>query len=133
MAGNTTKFENVKLWHNEYGEGNEIYHTYSVSVSSKKKDGDGYDNIYLPVFFRQGTPVIHNGSTVSMDGFLTCRTRKNGEKYIGMQVMNYEVLWGMSANDDSPVYDDADAVNDSFEQAEEDLPFESVSDETIPF
>lgn len=123
MAGNSIKFENVKLWHSEYGDGNEIRHSYSVGVSSKKKDSDDYNNTYLPVFFMKNTPILHNGSTVNLEGFLTCRVRRDGSKYIGMQVMKYEVLFDKDADDSNFTYDDADAVNDSFEQVEQEIPF----------
>lgn len=134
MAGNSIKFEGVKLWHNEYGQGNEIYHSYSVGVSSKKKDSNEYYNTYLPVFFMKNTPVIHNGSTVNLDGFLTCRVKKDGTKYIGMQVMKYEVLFDKDAGTDED-FGSTGGEFDSFEQAERDLPFACVDDQDdiIPF
>lgn len=106
------KFENVKLWSREWEEGR---YTYSVQVSSKKQDGS-YDNTYLPVRFKSGVPHISNGSRVNLDGFLTCGVKKDGTKYIQMQVMDYEVLF------DKPD-DSADDELDSFAEVEEDLPF----------
>lgn len=110
----------VRVWRKDIETHDGIKHRYSMSISSKK-EGGGYDNIYLPVVFskKSGAPSkISNGAICDFEGFPTVNawTDKDGNAHKDLQIMVMKVR--LHDTDD-----EADIDTDSFEQLETDIPF----------
>ena len=113
--------KNVKVWRKDIEGRNGTFYRYSVSVSSKREDGS-YTTEYLPIRFakRANMPErITNGARVNFSGFLSVNERPgmdgNTIKELQIIAMKAEL---MDADDGDPT----EGV-DSFEQAEDDIPF----------
>lgn len=109
--------ENVKVWRRDVEGRNGTFYRYSVSISKKKEDGS-YTNIYVPIHFAKGCnapEVIPNGAVCDFSGFLSVDTftGKDGE----VKTLN---IVAMKARFEDL---DDDGFDDSFAQAEGDLPF----------
>lgn len=106
------KGTNVRLWANEHDGRNGTWYSYSISFS--KKDGDKYINKPIKVFFSKDTWIpdsAKQGVTIDFEGFptLDIYTDKNGNERKEVAVYIKKVDWK--------------GLADSFEEAEEDLPF----------
>ena len=105
--------KNVKLWKNEHEGRKGKFYTYSVSVSKKQKDGS-YKNKGMKVYPKDGLPNdLPNGATCDIEGFLTLDvyTGRDGEVATPMIYAN------------NIKFHDIDLDLDSFEQLDEDVPF----------
>lgn len=108
--------DKVKVWRKDFEGKNGTFYRYSVSVSRKMEDGK-YVNAYIPVVFskKSGAPEkISNGAVCSIEGFMSVDsyTDKEGKTRNTPQIVVMKVD-----------FEDASEGNDSFEQAEEEVPF----------
>lgn len=104
--------DRAKIWRKDYTGKNGDFYRYSVSISKKNEDGK-YVNAYLPVKFskKAGAPEkIENGTMCAIEGFMSVETYKDKDGNERTQPM----IVVMSAQ-----FED----EDSFVQAEEDIPF----------
>lgn len=107
----------VKVWRKDYEGRNGAYYRYSVSVSSKREDGS-WASVYLPVKFAkrcEAPEKIPNGTECDFSGFLSVDTYKDAE---GNEVRTLSII---AMNASFPALDDG--TGDSFEEAEDDIPF----------
>ena len=111
--------KNARIWRKDIEGRKGTFHRYSVGVSKKTDDGS-YITAYIPIIFakRANMPEkIENGAKCDFSGFLSVDTYtdKDGEirKQINIIAMNARLT---DAEDPS-------ADVDSFEVAEEDIPF----------
>ena len=107
--------KNVKLWKNEHEGRKGTFYTYSVSVSKKMKDGS-YKNKGMKVYPKDGLPNdIPNGAVCDIEGFMTLDVyeSRNGEVSNPMIYANSIKFHDYEAQGDY----------DSFEQLDEDVPF----------
>lgn len=107
--------KNAKIWRKEIDGKNGTFYKYSVSVS-KKVDGH-YVNAYIPVIFSRkadAPDVIDNGAKCSFSGFMSVDsyTDKDGNTKNTPQIVIMSVD-----------FDDPTTGVDTFEQAEEEIPF----------
>ncbi len=118
---NSIRFTNTKIWRKDYEGQNGTFYTYNISVSKKNQD-NSWSNAYLKVKFAQSADApekISNGTIADLEGFLTVDSYRNKE---GKEV-NQLMLMVMNLNiQDDDRYEDISEV-DSFEQAEEEIPF----------
>jgi len=102
----------AKIWRKDIQGRNGEFYRYSVGVRGKNKDGKDV-NAYIPIRFSKKCDVpekIENGATCAIEGFMSVEsyTDKDGNE------RNQPMIIVMSAK-----FEDAD----SFEQIEEDIPF----------
>ena len=105
----------AKIWRKDLEGKNGPFYRYSVSVSKKMEDGT-YINAYIPIKFskKSGAPEkIPNGASCSLEGFMSVDSYRDKE---GKQV-NTATIIAMK------VSFDGEDLPDSFEQAEEEIPF----------
>ena len=108
--------KNAKIWRKDIEGKNGTFHKYTVSVSKKDMNGN-YVNAYIPVVFskKSGAPEkISNGVVCDFSGFMSVEsfTDKEGKARTNPQIVIMEVEFA----------DITEGV-DSFEEAEEDMPF----------
>ena len=106
----------AKIWRKDFEGKNGTFYKYSVSVSKKNQDGK-YVNAYIPVRFTKnsGAPEkIENGTTCSIEGFMSVESFTDREG----NTRNTPQIVVMKAD-----FDDPTEGVDSFQQAEEDIPF----------
>jgi len=72
------------VWANEYN--GKRY--YSLSVGSKKQDGDGWDNAKQPIRFKSGIKV-NNKTEISFKAFPTVGKGKDGN-FVLWQITEYQ-------------------------------------------
>lgn len=124
--------KNVRLWKNERSSKNgRTWNDYSIGVSKKKQSG-GYVNGYIKVKFGRDVVVpdeIPNGAKMDFEGYISLDVYedRNGQEVKKDMIMitraSFHDLYG---DDDSrgnytSTSDYGDI--DSFEQAEDDIPF----------
>ena len=118
---NTIIFKDTKIWRKDYEGQNGTFYAYNISVSKKNQD-NSWSNAYIKIKFSQSADApekISNGSVADFEGFLTVDTYKNKE---GKEV-NQPMIMVMKLNlHNDERYDYIDEV-DSFEKAEEEIPF----------
>ena len=108
--------EKAKIWRRDFEGKNGTFHKYTVSVSKKNQDGK-YVNAYIPLFFTKnsGAPEkIENGTTCSIEGFMSVESFKDKDG----NMRNTPQIVVMKVD-----FDDPTEGVDSFQQAEEDIPF----------
>ena len=108
--------EKAKIWRRDYEGKNGTFHRYSVSVSKKNDDGE-WINAYIPVLIskKAGAPQkIDNGTWCSFEGFFSVEsyTDKDGKARNNPMIVITKIG-----------FDDPTAGVDSFEQADDDIPF----------
>ena len=106
------KEKNAKIWRKDIQGRNGEFYKYTVSVSSKNKDGK-YVHAYIPIKFAKKADApekIENGALCSFEGFMSVEsyTDKDGNE------RNQPVIIAMSVLFDG---------EDSFEHMEEEIPF----------
>lgn len=106
----------AKIWRKDYEGKNGTFYKYSVGVSRKTQDGK-FVNAYIPVTFskRADAPEkIDNGALCDFEGFMSVDsyTDKDGKTRNTPQIVVMSVE-----------FDDPTVGVDSFEQAEEEMPF----------
>lgn len=106
----------AKIWRKDYEGKNGTFYRYSVSVSKKTEEGR-YVNAYIPVVFsrKSNAPdVISNGALCDFSGFMSVDsyTDKDGNTRNNPQIVIMKVD-----------FDDATEGVDTFETAEEEIPF----------
>lgn len=111
--------KNVRVWRKDMEGRNGTFYRYSVGISKKTEDGS-YVTAYMPIRFTKNAHMpgkIENGAKCDFNGFLSVDTYldKDGNevKQVVIIAMNARLT---EAND--PTED-----VDSFEQAEDDIPF----------
>ena len=112
------KQKKCKIWRKDVEGRNGTFHRYSVSISSKNEDGS-YDTVYLPVKFakKAGAPgKIKNGAECDLEGFLSvdAYTDREGNRVKALQIIAMKAAFD---------YDADEEFEDSFEEAEDDIPF----------
>lgn len=108
--------KNAKIWRKDIQGKNGTFYRYSVSISKKTTDGK-FVNAYLPVMFSKKSDapaVIDNGAVCNFSGFMSVDsyTDRDGNTRNTPQIVIMKVE-----------FDDPTTGVDSFEKAEEDLPF----------
>jgi hypothetical protein len=101
----------AKIWRKDYQGKNGEFYRYSVSVSKKNEDGK-YVNAYIPIRFSKKADApekIENGAVCSFEGFMSVESFKDKD--------------GNERNQPMIVVMSAQFEGDSFEQMEEDIPF----------
>lgn len=106
----------AKLWRKDIEGRNGTFYKYTVSISKKTQDGK-YVNAYMPVVFskRADAPEkIDNGAMCDFEGFMSVEsyTDRDGNTRNTPQIVIMSIE-----------FDDPTMGVDSFEQAEEDMPF----------
>ena len=106
----------AKIWRKDVEGKNGTFYKYSVSISRKMQDGR-FVNAYIPVTFskRADAPEkIDNGALCDFEGFMSVEsyTDKDGNTRNTPQIVVMSVE-----------FDDPTVGVDSFEQAEEEMPF----------
>lgn len=101
----------TKIWRKDIEGRNGTFYKYSVSVSRKNEEGN-YINAYIPVVFsrKSNAPdVISNGAMCDFEGFMSVEsyTDKNGNTINNPQIVIMKAYF----------------EEDSFAEAEEDIPF----------
>ena len=111
--------KNARIWRKDIESRKGTFYRYSVGVSKKADDGS-YITAYMPIRFTKNAHMpekITNGAKCDFSGFLSVDTYtdKNGEevKQIVIIAMNARLTEA-----DDPTQD-----VDSFEEAEDDIPF----------
>ena len=113
--GIDVKANNVKLWKNEHEGRKGKWYTYSISVSKKMKDGS-YKNKGIKVYPAEGLPrELPNGATCDIEGFMTLDVFEGRDG----EVMN-PMIYAKTIK-----FRDYESQNlgDSFEELDEDVPF----------
>lgn len=101
----------AKIWRKDYQGKNGEFYKYSVSVSRKNEDGK-YVNAYIPIRFSKKADApekIENGAVCSFEGFMSVESFKDKD--------------GNERNQPMIVVMSVQFEGDSFEQMEEDIPF----------
>lgn len=106
----------AKIWRKDYEGRNGTFYRYSVSVSKKTEEGN-YVNAYIPVVFSRKSNApekISNGALCDFSGFMSVDsyTDKDGNTRNNPQIVVMKVN-----------FDDATEGVDSFDEAEDDIPF----------
>lgn len=106
----------VKIWRKDIEGKNGTFHKYSVGISKKTMDGK-YVNAYIPLVFskRADAPEkIENGALCDFEGFMSVEsyTDREGNTRNTPQIVVMKID-----------FDDPTMGVDSFQQAEEELPF----------
>ena len=106
----------AKIWRKDIEGRNGTFYKYSVSISRKNEEGK-YVNAYLPVVFskKSNAPdVISNGAICDFSGFMSVEsyTDREGKTRTQPQIVIMSVD-----------FDDPTEGADSFQQAEEEIPF----------
>ena len=111
----------IKLWRKDIEGKNGTFYRYSVGVSSKNQD-DTYTNAYIDVMFskKSGAPEkIPNGAICDIEGFMSAKSYKDKEG----KAVNVPQIVVMSATFKDLEEDRLAEAEDSFEEAEDDIPF----------
>ena len=108
--------ERAKLWRKDIEGKNGTFYKYSVSISKKTQDGK-WVNAYVPVVFSKKADAperITNGALCNFEGFMSVEsyTDRDGNTRNTPQIVIMKVE-----------FDDPTEGVDSFEQAEDELPF----------
>ena len=108
--------ERAKLWRKDIEGKNGTFYKYSVSISKKTQDGK-WVNAYVPVVFSKKADAperITNGALCNFEGFMSVEsyTDREGNTRNTPQIVIMKVE-----------FDDPTEGADSFEQAEEEIPF----------
>ena len=108
--------KNARIWRKDIEGKNGTFHRYTVGVSRKTQDGK-FVNAYIPVMFSKkadAPDVIENGAKCSFSGFMSVDsyTDRDGNTRNTPQIVIMTVD-----------FDDPTTGVDSFEQAEDELPF----------
>lgn len=108
--------KNTKLWRKDIEGRNGVFHRYSIGIGKKMEDGS-YANAYIPVIFAKKAEApedIPNGALCSIEGFMSVDsyTDKNDKTRNVPQI----VVTSIEFNDPT-------IGVDSFEQAEDEIPF----------
>lgn len=111
------KQKKCKIWRKDVEGRNGTFYRYSVSISSKNEDGS-FDTVYVPIKFakKAGAPEkIKNGAECDFEGFLSvdAYTDREGNRVKALQIIAMKAAFDYTA----------DEVEDSFEEAEDDIPF----------
>jgi len=106
----------AKIWRKDFEGKGGTFHRYSVGVSRRLEDGK-WVNAYIPCVFskKSGAPEkIENGTICSIEGFMSVDsyTDKDGNTRNTPQIVVMKVK-----------FDDPTTGVDSFEQAEDEIPF----------
>ncbi len=108
--------KNARIWRKDFEGKNGTFHRYSVSVSKKTQDGK-FVNAYIPVMFSKkadAPDVVDNGAKCSFSGFVSVDSYTDRDGV----ARNVPMIVIMSVD-----FEDPTTGVDSFEQAEEDMPF----------
>ena len=108
--------KNAKLWRKDIEGRNGVFHRYSIGIGKKMEDGS-YANAYIPVIFAKKAEApedIPNGALCCIEGFMSVDsyTDKNDKTRNVPQI----VVTSIEFNDPT-------IGVDSFEQAEDEMPF----------
>lgn len=121
--------KNVKLWINERPSRNGgTWPDYSIGISKRKQNG-GYVNGYIKVRFGRDVVVpreLPNGASMDFSGYITLDvyTSKDGQEVKKDMIMITSAKFHDVYGDDSGYSSTADYGDvDSFEQADDDIPF----------
>lgn len=101
----------AKIWRKDYQGKNGEFYRYSVSIGKKGEDGK-YVNAYIPIKFSKKADApekIENGTVCAIKGFMSVETYKDKD--------------GNERNQPMIVVMSAEFDNDSFSEAEDDIPF----------
>lgn len=123
----------VKLWLDEHQGKNGTFYTYSISVSKKDAETNSWINKTIKVFFAKAVQLpsnLRNGDMFSFEGFPTVDTyiNKDGNEVRNIAIVITKAHFGYAdenteqPNDREWAMED-EVLADSFEQAEEDIPF----------
>lgn len=107
---------NARIWRKDIEGKNGTFYRYSVGVSKRTQDGK-YVNAYIPLVFSKKADApekIPNGAKASIEGFMSVDSYTDREG----NTRNTPQIVVMSIE-----FDDPTTGVDSFEQAEEDMPF----------
>lgn len=109
----------VKIWRKDIEGRNGTFYRYSVSISKKREDGS-YANKYMPIRFAKKANMpekISNGAKCDFSGFLSVEERpdKDGNTITEFVIIAMSATLTEGGNPTEGV--------DSFEQAEDDIPF----------
>ena len=111
------KETNAKIWRNDIeGKDGKTFYKYKVGVSRKMQDGK-WVNAYIPCVFAKKAEApekIPNGALASIEGFMSVESYKDREG----NTRNTPQIVVMKVE-----FDDPTTGVDSFEQAEEEIPF----------
>ncbi len=107
--------KNARIWRKDIEGKNGVFYRYSVGIS--KKMDNHYVNAYIPVVFSKKADApekIPNGTKCAIEGFMSVDsyTDKDGKTRNTPQIVVMSVE-----------FEDPTTGVDSFEQAEEELPF----------
>lgn len=110
---------NARIWRRDFEGKNGTFYRYTVGISKKMEDGS-YLTAYMPIKFTKNANMpekIENGAKCDFGGFLSVDTYKDRE---GNEVKQITVI-AMTAR----LTDGGDPSEDvdSFESAEDDIPF----------
>lgn len=110
------KAKGAKIWRKDVEGKNGTFYKYTTSVSKKTQDGE-FVNAYIPVYFTKKADApekIENGAKCDFEGFMSVESYKDKDG----NVRNSPQIVIMSVT-----FDDLTTGVDSFEQAEEEIPF----------
>lgn len=108
--------KSAKLWRKDIQGKNGVFHRYTVSISRKTQDGK-YVNAYMPVTFSKRAEApdeIPNGAMCDFEGFMSVDSYTDREG----NTRNTPQIVIMSIE-----FDDPTIGVDSFESAEDEIPF----------
>lgn len=109
--------KNTKIWRRDIEGKNGTFYKYATSVSSKNSDGS-YSRAYMDIKFskKSGAPEkIENGAVCDFRGFMTVESYKDKE---GHERSKPVIMVMECAFENDP-----EDMGDSFEQAEDEMPF----------
>lgn len=110
---------NARIWRKDIEGRNGTFYRYSVGISKKLEDGS-YITAYMPIRFTKNANMperIENGAKCDFNGFLSVDTYLDRDGHEVKQV----IIVAMNASL-SDAGDPTEGV-DSFEQAEDEIPF----------
>lgn len=107
---------NARIWRKDITGKKGTFYRYSVGISKKTQDGK-YVNTYIPIVFSKRAEApeeIPNGAKASIEGFMSVDsyTDRDGNTRNTPQIVVMKVE-----------FEDPTTGVDSFEQAEEEIPF----------
>lgn len=111
--------KNARIWRRDIDGKNGTFYRYTTSISSKKEDGS-WVSAYMPIIFAKKANMpekIENGAKCDFSGFLSVdeRTDKDGNSIKTIQIIAMKAVLTDSGDPSEGV--------DSFESAEDDIPF----------
>ena len=111
--------KNAKIWRKDIEGRDGTFYRYSVSISSKREDAS-WASAYMPIRFAKKANMpekISNGAKVDFSGFLSVYEYRDED---GNTRKSFQII---AMNARLTEADDPSEGVDSFESAEDDIPF----------